>query len=42
MTWCPYSEREHEDVPEIAHDWVVFDRDIWIHYWNYYHFQQIS
>ena len=28
----PYSEGEYKDVPDIAHDQVVFDRDIWIHY----------
>ena len=42
VTWRPYAEGEHEDVPEIARDRIVFDRDIWLHCWNHCHFQQIS
>ena len=42
MIWRPYGEGEHEDVPGIAQDWTVFDRDIWLHCWNHCHFQQIS
>ena len=42
VVWRPYDEAEHVNIPEIAHDRAIFDRDIWIHYWNHCHFQQIG
>ena len=32
VVWHPYVEGEHADVPDIARDWAIFDRDVWIHY----------
>ena len=38
VVWRPYAEGEHADVPEIARDRAIFDRDVWIHCWNHCHF----